>query len=287
VEVMPHRITGRIVSDAYPLAGLWRISTGHTSIQARNSDGVFAICGMVPGEYTLRVNTRRDDRTVAGELKIRIEDEDLGGLEIVPEESATIRARIESEDHVPLDLANGSIFGFPGPFAHDSVPQSRRQPDGSFLIDEVYTGEYRFVSSLPPGSYLKSARINGQDVMDAPLLVHGGENLDGLVFTVSSKAARLTGVVQDETGKPVPNAQIMMLPDPKHLDLDIHTCIQQTDQNGGFTCYSVAPGKYRIAAWPTYPPDGLQARNEVSLKGTPVEVSESERASITLTVPKL
>jgi hypothetical protein len=215
-----------------------------------------------------------------------IEDEDLKDVEIEPESSATIRARIEVEDNATLNLANATIFGFPGPFPHDSVPQPRRQPDGSFLIDDVFTGEYRFlVSPLPPGSYFKSARINGQDVIDAPLLVHSGENLDGLVFTVSPKAARLAGVVQDETGQPVPNAPVIMLPDPKHVDLDIHRCFQQTDQNGAFTCDNLAPGKYRIAAWRA-PPDFPAAWDEVSAKGAPVELSESDRASITLTVPK-
>jgi hypothetical protein len=190
------------------------------------------------------------------------------------------------EDNAPLDLANATIYGFPGPFPHDSVPQSRRQPDGSFLIDEVYTGEYRFyVGPLPAGSYLKSARINGQDVLDAPLLVHGGETLDGLVLTVSLKAAQLAGVVQDETGQPVPNAKVIMLPDPKHLDVDLHRCIQEADQNGGFTCNGLAPGKYRVAAWRGIP-DLPGAWDEVSAKGTPVEVSESDRTSITLTVPK-
>ena len=49
----------------------------------------------------------------------------------------------------------------------------------------------------------------------------------------------------------MPNAHVIMLPDPKHLDVDIHWCLQETDQNGGFTCDRLAPGKYRIAAWRT------------------------------------
>jgi hypothetical protein len=242
---------------------------------------------LVPGEYTIRTIAQIDGRAVAGESKVRIEDEDLKDVEIEPESSASIRARIEVEDDAPLNLAVANIYAISDSHPHDSVPEPRRQPDGSFLIDEVYTGEYRFVlSPLPPGSYLKSARLNGQDVIDAPLPVHGGETLDGLVFTVSPKAARLAGVVQDESGQPVPNAPVTMLPDPKHIGVDIHRCFQETDQNGGFACDSLTPGKYRIAAWRTYPPDGLQALNEVELKGTPVEVSESGRASITLTVPK-
>ena len=292
VEAVPHRVTGRIVSDRYPLSGLWTVSTGNNGVQARNSDGAFAICGLVPGEYTVRANAGIvgnrviGGRTVRGELKIHIEDEDLKDAEIELESPATIRARIEVEDNAPLDLANANIFGFPGPFPHDSVPQTRRQPDGSFLIDEVFTGEYRFYAGpLPPGSYLKSGRINGQDVIDTPLLVHGGESLDGLVFTVSSKAARLTGIVQDETGQPVPNAKVIMLPDPKHIDVDIHRRFQEADQNGEFTCDGLAPGKYRIAAWRTFP-DLPGALDEVSAKGAPIELSESGRTSISLTVLK-
>lgn len=286
VEAKPHRVTGRIVWESYPLRGLWTVSSGNNGVRPRDSDGAFAICGLVPGEYTLRVNDGTNGRKAAGEVKIHIEDEDLKDLEIVPEVSATILARIEVEDNVPLDLSNANIVGFPGPFPHDSVPQSRRQPDGSFLIEEVYTGEYRFeLGPLPPGTYLKSTRINGQDVIDAPLLVHAGEDLDGLVFTVSPKASRLAGVVQDETGQAVPNASVIMLPDPKHIDVDIHRCLQQTDQNGGFTCDGLAPGKYRIAAWRKFP-ELPAAWDEVSAKGTPVELSESGRASITLTVPK-
>jgi protocatechuate 3,4-dioxygenase beta subunit len=74
--------------------------------------------------------------------------------------------------------------------------------------------------------------------------VHGGEQLAGLLFTVSLKAGILTGVVQDETGNPVPNALVILQPDPRHGDLDIHRCNQTTDQNGAFTCDNLAPGKY-------------------------------------------
>ena len=168
VEAMPHRATGHIVWDHYPLPGLWRISSGNNMIQARNSDGAFAICGLVPGEYTVRAVALVDGRAVRGESKVRIEDEDLKDLEIEPESSASIRARIEVEDNAPLDLARAIVHANSDSHPHDSVPQPRRQPDGSFLIDEVYTGEYRFyMGQLPPGSYLKSARINGQDVVDA------------------------------------------------------------------------------------------------------------------------
>ena len=106
------------------------------------------------------------------------------------------------------------------------------------------------------------------------------------MFTVSLKAGSVTGVVQDDSGSPLPNADVILQPDPKHTDLDVHVCLKTADQNGGFTCDGLAPGKYRIAAWRGGPLDFPQAWNELASKGTPVEVSESGRASITLTVLK-
>ncbi len=77
VEAKPHRVTGRIVWDHDPLGGLWTVSSGNNGVRPRDSDGAFAICGLVPGEYTIRTIARLEGRMVAGEVKIRIEDEDL------------------------------------------------------------------------------------------------------------------------------------------------------------------------------------------------------------------
>jgi hypothetical protein len=220
---------------------------------------------------------------VAGDLTLRIENEDRKDVEIVPELSASIRARIEVEDNVALDLSHTTILTISDSFLHNSYPQPRRETDGSFVIDEIYTGEYRFfVSPLPSGSYLKSAHLNAQDVIDAPIHIRSAENLDSLVFTVSPRAGVLTGIVQNEMSSPVPGAIVMLQPDPKHGDRDIHTCLRTTDQGGTFTCDNLTPGKYRLAAWRSSPQDW----NDVASKGASVEVMEGGRVPIVLPVLK-
>jgi hypothetical protein len=287
VERTQHRISGRVAWDTYPLPNVWRVSIGSGNVLAKNSDGSFVGCNMAPGEYTLRTFARVDGRGVAGDLSIRVDNEDLKDLEIKPEPSASIRARVQVEDNAPLDLSSADIVSISdSPFPHDSVPQSRRQPDGSFILDEVYSWEYRFsLSPLPSGSYLKSAQIGRKDVMDTPFTVHGGEHLDDLVFTVSLKAGMLTGIVQDETANPLPDAIVILQPDPRHTDRDVHVCSRTADQHGGFTCDNLAPGKYKIAAWRT-PPEFPQAWDEIASRGTPVEVSESGRAAVVLNAQK-
>ena len=75
-------------------------------------------------------------------------------------------------------------------------------------------------------------------------------------------AGSVTGVVQGESGSPLPNAIVILQPDPMHIFPDIHGCSRTADQNGGFTCDDLAPCKYRIAAWRDDPLDYLQARDK-------------------------
>jgi hypothetical protein len=285
MERMPRRIAGRVVLDAYPLPGVWWVRLGNARVAVKNLDGSFIACGLAPGEYTLRTDARVGGHIFAGDLKIRIEDEDLKDLEINAESAASIRARIQVEDSATLDLAKTEIYPiWDSAPPHDQLPSPRRQSDGSFVIEEIYSGEYRFyLTPLPSGSYLKSARIDGQDIVDAPILVRSGEQLGDLIFAVSLKAGIVTGVVQDATGNAVPNAMVILQPDPRHADIDVHECSRTTDQKGEFTCDNLAPGKYKVAAWRTYP-EHFPAWSEVTARGDPVEVSESGRPAITVKV---
>lgn len=286
VQLTPHRVSGRVVWDTYPLPGYWIVNLGpRGGIRATNSDGTFSFCGVPSGEFAVRASAKVLGRSFAGEAQITVVDEDIKGVEVNPEPSGSIHARIEVEDNVPLDLSRIQITPFSGvPFLHNSVPQPRRESDGTFIIDEVYTADYRFsLSPLPPGSYLKSVRLGGQEFIDAPVTIHSGDTIDDLVLTVSTKAASIAGVVKDEAGNTVPDAHVMLRPDPPHIDPDIHGCFQDSDQNGGFICPSLAPGKYRVAAWPKDNADWQNMQEIVRSSG--VRVDAPERGEISVTVP--
>jgi len=283
VQLTPHRVSGRVIWDTYPLPGYWIVNLGpRGGMRANNSDGSFSFCGVPPGEFAVRASAKVLGRTFAGEAQITVADEDIKGVEVNPEPSGSIRARIEVEDNVPLDLSRIQIIPFSGaPFLHNSVPQPRREPDGTFIIDEVYTADYRFsLSPLPTGSYLKSVRLGGQEFIDAPVSIHSGETIDDLVLTVSTKAATIAGVVKDEAGNAVPDAHVMLRPDPPHIDPDIHGCFQDSDQNGGFVCLSLAPGKYRVAAWPKDNADWQNMQEIVRSSGVRVDAPESGEVSV-------
>jgi hypothetical protein len=283
-EAKTHRVSGRIVSEPAPQSLGWRVSIGNRNVMVKNSNGTFDVCGLVPGEYSIRADGRIDGRRMVGDVTVHVDNEDLRNVQIVPEGSASIRARIEIEDGAAVDLSAANILTLSDSFPHGSYPQPRREPDGSFVIDEIYTGDYRFLlSPLPTGSYLKSARLREQDAIDTPVRIRSGESIDSLVFTVSAKANIVTGVVQDETGAKLAGATVILQPDPRHGDRDIHTCFRKADQGGGFTCDNLAPGKYQIAAWRSLP-DLEKAWNAVASDGVPVELSEGQHVPIVLPV---
>src|SRR5262249_20870984 len=104
-----------------------------------------------------------------------------------------------------------------------------------------------------------------------------------LVFTVSPKAAALKGAVKDDTGTALTDAYVIVQPDPRHGDRDIHECMRTTDQHGEFRCDNLAPGKYRAAAWR----GGLNvASSEAASKSAPLELSEGSQLSVVLTAIK-
>jgi len=95
----------------------------------------------------------------------------------------------------------------------------------------------------------------------------------------------LTGAVKDEVGTALPDASVIVQPDPKHGDRDIHQCLRTTDQHGEFRWDNLAPGKYRAAAWRAVPDMG-RAWSEAASKGAPVELSEWSQLSVALTAIK-
>jgi hypothetical protein len=121
-------------------------------------------------------------------------------------------------------------------------------PDGTFRIDNVMPGEFRFqVSWLRSSFYIKEARYGATDILLQPFQFRGNED-SSLEIVLSPNVAAVEGVVLNNRLEGAPGAQVVLVPDRSRHRPTLFRTIA-TDQNGRFRLTNVAPGDYKVYAW--------------------------------------
>jgi hypothetical protein len=139
--------------------------------------------------------------------------------------------------------------------------------------------EYRVViEELPPGWYLKEARLGDRDARTPTRLSGNGK----LEILLSSRAGNVIGVIESAQGRPAPtDVTAVLVPDARQR-LDLFQVVG-FEPDGRFAFSNVAPGAYKIFAWEDiessawFDPALLK---EFEDKATPVRVSESSRETV-------
>ena len=154
--------------------------------------------------------------------------------------------------------------------------------DGAFTLTGVAPGKYFIRAQGGQGFTAKSAMAAGRDALDFPLEIRAGDNVVGLMVTLSDKATQLSGTLQDSSGRPTPDYTIVVFATDKSYWTPQSRRIQSTrpGTDGTFTIRNLPPGDYRIAAvtdvepgeW--FDPAFLEQLRTAS---TPVTLSEGEK----------
>ena len=128
-------------------------------------------------------------------------------------------------------------------------PQSQAvNADGTFKVDNVSAGEYRIsVTALPPGYFVKEARLDQTDVLDQPMRFSG--TVSGpLDVVVGANGGLVEGTVVNDKQKPMPGIQAVLIPSRQLNRIDLYKTAV-TDDKGHFTMRGITPGDYKIYAW--------------------------------------
>ncbi len=210
--------------------------------------GEFSIKGVPPGSYVLEAQQRDENGFHRAQQKLEVGNDNLDSIVIAFGKGTTIPGRIVAAspgvialDHIQIGLESASESDT-GIFAVAKVKQ-----DGSFQITDVSDGNYALQVSGKQDWHVKSARLEGQDVLQKGLEVEQGSTSGTLEIVLSSASAQLEGTVIGQE-KPVPGAQVLARPDPETFFNRTRSESATTDQNGHFTFSALAPGKYRITA---------------------------------------
>jgi hypothetical protein len=100
------------------------------------------------------------------------------------------------------------------------------------------------------GWRLKSAMIDGRDVLDFPLDVGPNQDLSNAVLTFTDKTQELSGTIQDTSGRPTSDFTIILFPSDNRYwtpqSRRIASARPGTD--GRFTFRGIPAGEYRLTA---------------------------------------
>ncbi len=162
--------------------------------------------------------------------------------------------------------------------------------DGTFVFEDVSTGIYRLgASNGPDGAYLKSIRLNDQDVLNKDIDFSQGVSGE-LEVVFRYGAAELNGTVQlpqsassGASGQPatVPIFNVFLVDDGGHQNAG------NTDQNGAFTFKGLTPGQYHAYAFEQLDPSQLEnpaVLKALEEKGTSIELKENDKKQLELPV---
>jgi hypothetical protein len=256
----------------------------------------FTIRGLAPGSYHVYHFFASEQGPVAARTLVRVEDRNIEGLKIALAPTPEIRGRVVAADgqNVPWNgvsvgarakemLPLGRSFSFP----RRVDPQTGRFTLLDLTPDVAYT---IVVSGLPPDAYIADIRQGGVSVYNDGT-IRAGSEYGEIEITVSLKGGVVQGIVRDALGQTVPKAGVVLVPSALRRGNAHLYKRMPADDEGQFGFRGVAPGEYKLFAWPTLP-DGEPEEDELFLsryeaRGVAVRVAAATSTTATVTVVAL
>lgn len=217
----------------------------------QDPQGAFELRNVTPGTYYLYANLQEEGKNYSARMPLEVTNTDIEGVTLNVTRGLDIKGQLRVEGAALSSLGSLGVnlqpknevisFGMGG---HDYL-----KPDGSFLLGGVHDGDYDlYVFTLPEDYFLKSARLDGNEVLASGLTIDAHEAPKLLEVVVSANGARLEGVVEKDN-HPFSGATVVLVPDPPHRNDRRLFRETTTDQSGHYLLRGIAPGDYKLFAW--------------------------------------
>lgn len=237
-------------------------------------DGTFSAAGVVPGHYTLfargGLRVAPPDPASApagvfvatplplyGAAELDVNGTDVSNVTVRLQPGSTISGRLVFDGQAPLPadlrLARLSVIS-PSTPANAGGSGGQALADGTFTIAGVAPGRFRIstATEFPTSSawVVKSAMLEGRDVLDQFFDVPSGQNISGIVVTYTDRPTLLSGTIIDRLGRPAPEYFIFVFStDSQHWVTGSRRVSQiRPAQNGAYQISGLPPGEYFVCA---------------------------------------
>jgi len=220
---------------------------------------------------------------------VTVDGRDIADIALALQAGVSVSGRVVfqgSQLSPPSDLTRLRVNvtpADPGPARELSEPVGGSvDSSGKFTIEGITPGRYRLSAAGSEGWVLESTVVDGQNSLDFPFEVKGGQNLGSAVITFTDRRSELSGALTDDRGQPALGYTIILYPSDERFRTPdsrrIRTVRPATD--GQFNFGGIPPGDYQLAtvidvepgSW--YDPTFLQQLDTTSLR---VSVGEGEK----------
>ncbi len=252
------------------------------------SDGEFALEDLTPGTHrlTLLDHSKGTVRIVGG-ADIKLGQQDLAGISIVPFTPARVRVRVAMEDErtVPQGAVLLSALEKNG-----SSGSEFEKHNGFYVFDDVAPGTYEILFNNATDAYLKSVQSGNEYLPWDAIPVAEGAVLD-LQLTYSKKVAGTSGDVEVTGDRKSKRAvRVLLISEEGNGSGAGRVVPGEVDQYLHFSVERLRPGKYLAVAtqegdfdfWES--PEVLKS---LSASGVEVDLRESDHRTVHLKlIPK-
>jgi hypothetical protein len=222
-------------------------------------DGTFSFLDVSPGPYT--VIARGGPPLTWGSSEIAVDGDSVTGLTLGLQPGLAMTGQIKFDGTrltPPADLT--SIRLTLQPVQSQGVVNlapsgSVSDRTGRFEITGIIPGTYRVSLSFPglgrPGNwFLRSAVVNGQETLDAPLTIRPNETIRDASIVLSDRPAQLSGSVQNAAGGAPNEFTVILFPDNRTYWTPQSRRIfaMRPSADGAFSFSGLVPGDYLLAA---------------------------------------
>jgi protocatechuate 3,4-dioxygenase beta subunit len=283
-----------------PLDAILGAAAG-TGANYNSAEGTFDLRDVAPGSYWLQTLAQGTPAAGAAQgaagaaaaaiasIMTAIQPVEVSGAD-VDNLTIAVGGGIAIPGHIQVEGTPPPAFGFDrialaltptsGVVTLGSLLQvARPGSDGSFSLEKVNAGEYRFgIQGLPPAMYVKSAMFDQTDILASGFTVTD-RSPGTLQVVVSANSGQVNGNVVDKDSKPVRGIPTVLIPDRNRDRRDVYKIVQ-TDQNGHFIMNGISPGDYKLFAWEDIEPFSyfdIDVLKQFEDNGKPIHVVETTK----------
>ncbi len=271
----------RLIPVQSPLAD--QLLSGNYGASTIGQEGEFQICGVPPGDYIADADYGDGEKQYRGRTRVDVASGDINGVSIPLAPSFNIHGRVRTDLQFSFDFSRVSIW------LHSTDQTGggaggKMEADGTFVLQDVYEGNYRLQIAGYEEFYVKSAQWAGTDVLEDGLKADPSQAAQPLDVLLSANGGRIDGAVMDGQ-KPVAGAVVAFVPEPAHRQRDELYSLTRTDAQGRFSLRGLPPGDFALFAFEKLNPFDLkdpEFLRQYARYAKAVHVRERQQQSIDL-----